>query len=52
MWVDKPQVLRAIHDPSVCTINALQPDIYDGQINRYGRAGHIPAATTSITTAC
>ncbi len=44
MWADKNEVLQAIHAPSVCTINALQPDIYDGQINRYGRAGHIPGS--------
>ncbi len=44
MWADKQEVLRTIHDPAVCTINALQPDIYDGQINRYGRAGHIPGS--------
>jgi thiosulfate/3-mercaptopyruvate sulfurtransferase len=44
MWADKKDVLQAIHNPSVCTINALQPDIYDGQINRYGRAGHIPGS--------
>jgi thiosulfate/3-mercaptopyruvate sulfurtransferase len=44
LWADKKDVLQAIHDPKVCTINALQPDIYDGQINRYGRAGHIPGS--------
>jgi thiosulfate/3-mercaptopyruvate sulfurtransferase len=43
-WADKENVLQAIHNPSVCTINALQPDIYDGQINRYGRPGHIPGS--------
>jgi thiosulfate/3-mercaptopyruvate sulfurtransferase len=44
MWADKAEVLQAVHAPSVCTINALQPDIYDGQVNRYGRAGHIPGS--------
>ncbi len=44
MWADKSDVLRHIRDPAVCTINALQPDIYDGQINRYGRPGHIPGS--------
>jgi thiosulfate/3-mercaptopyruvate sulfurtransferase len=44
MWADKKEVLQAIHAESVCTINALQPDIYDGQVNRYGRAGHIPGS--------
>lgn len=44
MWADRQDVLRHIHDPAVCTINALQPDVYDGRINRYGRAGHIPGS--------
>ena len=43
-WADKHEVLAAIGDGAVCTINALQPDIYDGQINRYGRPGHIPGS--------
>jgi thiosulfate/3-mercaptopyruvate sulfurtransferase len=44
MWADKQEVLKNIHNPAVCSINALQPDIYDGRINRYGRAGHIPGS--------
>lgn len=44
MWANKQDVLQAIHNPAVCTINALQPDIYDGEINRYGRPGHIPGS--------
>lgn len=44
MWASKDDVLQAIHNPSVCMINALQPDIYDGQIPRYGRPGHIPGS--------
>ncbi|MBF7729059.1 sulfurtransferase [Pseudomonas sp. N040] len=44
MWADKADVLMAMRSPAVCTINALQPDIYDGQINRYGRHGHIPGS--------
>ena len=44
LWVDKDAVLQAIGDSSICMINALQPDVYDGQINRYGRRGHIPGS--------
>ncbi len=43
-WVNKQDVLQAMHQPAICTINALQPDIYDGEINRYGRQGHIPGS--------
>jgi hypothetical protein len=25
-------------------MNALQPDVYDGSMERYGRAGHIPGS--------
>jgi thiosulfate/3-mercaptopyruvate sulfurtransferase len=44
MWANKQDVLQAIHNPAVSTINALQPDIYDGRVNRYGRPGHIPGS--------
>ena len=44
MWADKAEVLRCIHDEKVCTMNALQPDVYDGSMERYGRAGHIPGS--------
>lgn len=44
LWADKAEMLMTMRSPAVCTINALQPDIYDGQINRYGRHGHIPGS--------
>jgi thiosulfate/3-mercaptopyruvate sulfurtransferase len=44
MWADKAEVLQAMHAPGVCTINALQPDVYNGEVNRYGRPGHIPGS--------
>jgi thiosulfate/3-mercaptopyruvate sulfurtransferase len=44
MWADKAEVLRSIHDEKVCTMSALQPDVYDGSMERYGRAGHIPGS--------
>ncbi len=44
LWASKADVLMAMRSPAVCTVNALQPDVYDGQINRYGRPGHIPGS--------
>ena len=44
MWASRDEVLQAIHDPSVCTVDALQPEVYDGRVNRYGRPGHIPGS--------
>lgn len=44
MYASKADVLMAMRSPKVCTINALQPDVYDGSVNRYGRPGHIPGS--------
>jgi thiosulfate/3-mercaptopyruvate sulfurtransferase len=44
MYASKADVLMAMRSPAVCTINALQPDVYDGRVNRYGRPGHIPGS--------
>ena len=42
MWADKNEVLTAIEDSDVCTINALSPDVYSGEAKmHYGRKGHI-----------
>jgi thiosulfate/3-mercaptopyruvate sulfurtransferase len=42
MWATKQDVLRAIEDGSVCTINALRSDIHTGKSGLgYARAGHI-----------
>lgn len=41
MWADQNDVLQAIHNPSVCTINALSPALYAGTEPRFPRAGHI-----------
>ncbi|WP_137896406.1 sulfurtransferase [Ramlibacter sp. 2FC] len=43
-WADKTEVLQAIHNPTVCTLNALPAEVYDGRLNRFGRAGHIPGS--------
>lgn len=43
-WADKKDVLQAIHNPSVCTLSAVQPEVYEGQNNAFGRPGHIPGS--------
>ncbi len=45
LWATRDEVLAAIGDGTVCTINALSPQVYDGtaQMN-YGRPGHIPGS--------
>ena len=41
-FVDQAQVLAAIGDAGVCTVNALSPDVYTGEGKMsYGRKGHI-----------
>jgi len=41
-WADKKAVLEAIGDETVCTINALSPDVFSGDSAlNYGRKGHI-----------
>ncbi len=44
LWAGKDDVLHAMNDASVCTINALAPAVYTGERNTYGRAGHIPGS--------
>lgn len=41
-WADRNEVLAAIEDGGVCTINALSPSVHrgEGAVN-YGRKGHI-----------
>lgn len=43
-WADKKDVLQAIHNPSVCLLSAVPPDVYAGQSNPFGRPGHIPGS--------
>jgi thiosulfate/3-mercaptopyruvate sulfurtransferase len=41
-WADKAEVLQAIGDGGVCTINALSPSVHRGDSAvSYGRKGHI-----------
>lgn len=40
----KQDVLAAIDDPDICLINALGRRQHRGEINEYGRRGHIPGS--------
>ncbi len=44
LWAGQDDVLRAMQNPAVCTINALSPEVYRGDKNMYGRPGHIPGS--------
>ena len=44
VFVDKEDVIAALEDPSVCLIDALQPETFRGERSDYGRPGHIPGA--------
>ena len=44
LWADKAEVIKAMHDGAVCTINALSPEVFSGTKNMYGRPGHIPGS--------
>ena len=44
LFVGKEEVLAAIGDAKVCTLNALAPDLHSGENPRYGRPGRIPGS--------
>jgi thiosulfate/3-mercaptopyruvate sulfurtransferase len=44
LWAEQAEVRQAINNESVCTLNALQPEVFTGEIAPYGRAGHIPGS--------
>jgi thiosulfate/3-mercaptopyruvate sulfurtransferase len=48
---DKAEVLAAIEDGSTCLIDALPPASFSGEVNVYGRAGHIPTARNASASA-
>lgn len=48
---DKAEVLAAIGDGSTCLIDALPPASFNGDVNVYGRPGHIPTATNASAAA-
>lgn len=42
--VDKAQVLAALDDPAVCLVDALGHRQHRGEVNEWGRRGHIPGS--------
>jgi len=44
LFVGKDDVLAAIGDAGVCTLNALAADLHSGENPRYGRPGRIPGS--------
>ena len=42
--VDKDEVLASIGNPRVCLVNALGRRQHRGEVNEYGRRGHIPSS--------
>lgn len=44
MWIDKANVLRVLQDGGPTMINALAHEVYTGELNRYGRPGHLPGS--------
>lgn len=43
-WADKDAMIKNIDSASACTINALSPQVFSGELNQYGRPGHIPGS--------
>ena len=47
-WADKSEVLAAIGDGEVCTLNALSAAVHSGELDaHYGRKGHIKGSRNS-----
>ncbi len=44
LFVGKGEVMAAIGNTAVCTLNALTPDLHSGENPRYGRPGRIPGS--------
>jgi len=44
LFCGRDKVKAAIGDASVCTVNALAPDLHSGENVRYGRPGRIPGS--------
>ena len=44
LFVGKDEVLAAIGNDTVCTLNALSADLHSGENPRYGRAGRVPGS--------
>ncbi len=44
LFADRDELLAAIDDDRVCTLNALGADLHSGVSDRYGRPGRIPGS--------
>ena len=44
LMATKDDVLAAMNDGATCVVNALGEDQHSGQVNAYGRPGHIPGS--------
>lgn len=44
---DKAEVMAAVGDEATCLVDALPSAMYRGEVNAYGRAGHIPGASNA-----
>lgn len=44
LLVGKDEAIAAIDDPDVCLVNALGRRQFRGEVNEYGRRGHIPGS--------
>jgi thiosulfate/3-mercaptopyruvate sulfurtransferase len=44
LWADLTDMQRVVAEGRACTINALSPAVYSGEMNVYGRPGHIPGS--------
>jgi thiosulfate/3-mercaptopyruvate sulfurtransferase len=45
LFVGKEEMLAAIGDSAVCSLNALDASLHSGENARYGRPGRIPGST-------
>jgi thiosulfate/3-mercaptopyruvate sulfurtransferase len=44
MWIAKADVLGVVRNGGPTMINALPHEVYTGELNRYGRPGHLPGS--------
>jgi thiosulfate/3-mercaptopyruvate sulfurtransferase len=44
MWINKDRILEAMEPGGPPMLNALPHEVYTGELNRYGRPGHLPGS--------
>ncbi|MEZ5530074.1 MAG: sulfurtransferase [Porticoccaceae bacterium] len=44
MWVNKHRMLQVLEAGGPTMVNALPHEVYTGELNRYGRPGHLPGS--------